>query len=70
MIGKRGCGKCFITKEKFNKRDIDYEYSIFENLPADERREYVNLARKDGKATFPIIIKDGKSCTVEEILKG
>lgn len=70
VIGKVGCSKCFVAKMKLDKRNIDYEYSNLNVLPADERRKYVNLAREDGKATFPIIIKDGELCTVEEILKG
>ena len=68
VIGTKGCNLCSYTTKKLDGKDINYEYYKLENLEKEEQQEYIGLAQEAGNMNFPIIINNGKSTTLEEVI--
>jgi glutaredoxin len=67
VIGLKNCSKCTVTKQILDNKKIEYEYSILTELPEEERRHYAKLARDCDYNTMPLIIKDDKLITLQEV---
>ena len=67
IIGLKNCSKCTVTKNILDSRKIPYEYSILSELPEDERRKYAQMARDCDYNAMPLIIKDDKLITLQEV---
>ena len=66
VIGLKNCNKCTITKQILDGKNIQYEYSVLNELPEEERRKYAQMARDINYDTMPLIIKDDKLITLQE----
>lgn len=67
IIGLKNCGKCTVVKGILDNRKIEYEYSILTELPEEDRRKYAQMARDINYNTMPLIIKDDKLITLQEV---
>ena len=67
IIGLKNCSKCTVTKNILDSKGIEYEYSILNELPEEERRRYAQMARDVNYNTMPLIIKDDKLITIQEV---
>jgi glutaredoxin len=66
LIGTENCSKCIITKQILDRKGIEYEYLLLDELSKEEQSAYLVTARRSGYATMPLIIKDDKFITLEE----
>jgi glutaredoxin len=68
VIGMKNCGKCMMTKNILDNKGIQYEYVLFNELSQEEKRKYLDLGKeKTGEMPMPMIIKDGKIITIQEV---
>ena len=67
LIGKEGCNRCVMTKNILNNKGVKFEYMLLSELPKEEQDKYVNMAQESGNIELPLIIKDEKMITLQEI---
>lgn len=67
VIGQVGCGKCIMIKNQLTKQGVDFYYILFNDMPQDKKDELIAKATQAGQTTFPIIIKDDKIVTLQEV---
>lgn len=67
LIGKEGCNRCVMTKNILNNKGVKFEYMLLNELPKEEQDKYVNMAQESGNIELPLIIKDEKIITLQEI---
>ena len=67
LIGKEGCNRCMMTKNILNNKGVKFEYMLLNELPKEEQDKYVNMAQESGNIELPLIIKDEKIITLQEI---
>lgn len=67
IIGLKNCSKCTVTKQILDSKKIEYKYSILTELPEEERRRYAQMARDCNYNAMPLIIKDDKLITLQEV---
>ncbi len=67
IIGSEGCSNCIMTKRILDNKGIQYKYVLLNELPQEEQDKYLNMARKAKRISFPIIIKDEKVITIQEV---
>ena len=67
IIGTKNCSKCTIVKKILDEKHIVYYYLDINDISAEEKEWYMNLAKKANQKNFPLIIKEGKIITIEEI---
>ena len=67
VIGLKNCSKCTITKQILDSKNIEYEYKLLNELSEEDRRKYAKIARDGGNDTMPLLIKNDKLITLEEI---
>lgn len=67
LIGKEGCNRCVMTKNILNNKGVKFEYMLLNELPKKEQDKYVNMAQESGNIELPLIIKDEKIITLQEI---
>lgn len=68
LVGTPGCSKCMIVKKQLENKDIEFDYYLINSLPFQKQEEYKELAQQAGNLQFPIIIKDGKSIGLDEVV--
>ena len=68
LIGKNNCGLCSATKVQLDLKDIEYDYVLMEDLTNEEFEEYKNMAIEANNLNFPLIIKDNKSLSINEVV--
>jgi glutaredoxin len=67
VIGLENCGKCTITKNILEERNIEYEYDVLSNLNQEDQRKYAKMARESNYNSMPLIIRDDKLITLQEV---
>lgn len=67
LISKENCSRCEIAKTILKNKNIEFENISYESLSPEDKKNYLNIARKDNNMEFPIIIKDNKSYKIQEI---
>jgi glutaredoxin len=70
VYGTPGCGKCNMVKQALLKRGEDFEYRNLYEMSSKEQDELLELAKRGGVSTLPIIIKDSWAMTVQQVLTG
>lgn len=69
IIGSKNCNRCLITKDILDKKGVEYNYSLINELPEEEQDKYMDIAKECNMLWFPIIIKDSKAITLQEAEK-
>ena len=68
VIGKENCSACEMTKTILKNRGIDFEYKLLNDLDGDLKKEYMQLAREQGKLSMPLIVKNEQLITLQEVI--
>jgi glutaredoxin len=68
LIGTKNCSKCEMTKGILDKKEIEYEYKIINDLNKEDQLIYMNMAKEKGIAFFPLVIKDNKIIDIQEVI--
>ena len=68
VIGKENCGACMMAKKVLTRKGVDFEYVHLDELDAEEREVVLKMADKQGMRSMPLIVKDGKLVTLQEVL--
>ena len=68
VIGKENCGDCMMAKKVLTKKGVEFEYAYLDELDAEEREEVLKMADEQGMRSMPLIVKDGKLVTLQEVL--
>lgn len=63
VIGKDNCSSCEMTKTILDNKGIKYEYLLFEDLG----KEFQTSLKKAFRS-FPILLKDRKATTLQEVI--
>ncbi len=69
IYGRPGCGACENVKMLLSKRNVDFSY--IDSTQMDEKGfdAIMSAAESAGIRSFPIIMRDGQICSVQEVLK-
>ena len=68
VIGKENCGACIMAKKVLTRKGVDFEYVYLDELEEEEREEILRMSDEQGMRSMPLIIKDGKLVTLQEVL--
>ena len=68
VIGKENCGACMMAKKVLTRKGVDVEYVYLDELEEEERKEVLKMADEQGMRSMPLIVKDGKLITLQEVL--
>ena len=68
VIGKENCGACMMAKKVLTRKGVDFEYVYLDELEEKEREEILRMSDEQGMRSMPLIIKDGKLVTLQEVL--
>jgi len=68
ILGKENCSACEMAKMVLKNKGIEFEYKLLADLESTLRKEYVKLAREQGKLSMPLIIKDKQLKTLQEVI--
>lgn len=69
LIGTYNCNRCAMTKTILNNKGVRYQYIQYEELSQVEQDYYLELARKAGHGSFPILLLDGEITTLQDLMK-
>jgi hypothetical protein len=56
-----------MTKAILDKKKIEYQYKLNNEIPEADFNTYMGKARTKGLLNFPLIIKDEEIITIQEI---
>ena len=68
VIGKENCGACMMAKKVLTRKGVDFEYVYLDELEEEERKEVLRMYDEQGMRSMPLIVKDGKLVTLQEVL--
>ena len=68
VIGKENCGACMMAKKVLTRKGVDFEYVYLDELEEEERKEVLRMSDEQGIRSMPLIVKDGKLVTLQEVL--
>ena len=68
VIGKENCGACMMAKKVLTRKGVDFEYVYLDELEEEERKEVLRMADEQGMRSMPLIVKDAKLVTLQEVL--
>lgn len=68
VIGKINCSKCDMVKKLLENNNIKYEYKLLDNMQENERKLIINIAKKQKIFEFPLVFKDDKLITLDELV--
>ena len=68
VIGKENCGACMMAKKVLTRKGVDFEYVYLDELEEEERKEVLRMSDEQGVRSMPLIVKDGKLVTLQEVL--
>ena len=68
VIGKENCGACMMAKKVLTRKGVDFEYVYLDELEEEERKEVLRMSDEQGMKSMPLIVKDGKLVTLQEVL--
>lgn len=60
IISNEGCTNCQKVKKFMEDNNIQFEYTLINDLPRDLKKEYKHLAQQANQTVYPIIIEDDK----------
>lgn len=67
VIGQNDCTACKLAVNLLTKRNIEFEYILFDSLSSEEQQYYINLAEQHNQLSYPLIIKDNSLITLQEV---
>ena len=56
-----------MTKMVLDNKKAEYEYKLLSSFSQEEQDFYLDIAREARQMSFPLIIKDGKIITLQEV---
>jgi glutaredoxin len=56
-----------MTTRILDDKGVQYEYKILEDFASEEQDKFLQMAQNVGQLSMPIIIKDNKVITLQEI---
>ena len=68
VIGKENCGACMMAKKVLTRKGVDFEYVYLDELEEEERKEVLSMSDEQGMRSMPLIVKDGKLVTLQEVM--
>jgi len=68
VIGTENCSRCNMVKNILNNKNIEYDYKLINSLSDEDKNKYINMAQCIGQMSFPLIIKDEKIITLQEVI--
>ena len=68
ILGKQNCSACDMAKTVLTNKGIEFTYRLLDELEPEAKKDYIKQAREQGKLSMPIIIKDGKILTLQEVI--
>jgi glutaredoxin len=68
VVGKQQCSRCDMTKNILNNKQIDFEYVLMEDLSEEDKAKYRKMAITAKQLEMPLIIKDNKIITLQEVI--
>ena len=68
VIGKENCGACMMAKKVLTRKGVDFEYVYLDELEEEERKEVLRMSDEQGMRSMPLIVKDGKLVTLQEVM--
>ena len=68
VIGKENCGAWIINKKVLTRKGVEFEYVYLDELDAEEREVVLKMADEQGMRSMPLIVKDGKLGTLQEVM--
>lgn len=69
VFGAESCGVCKTVKKILEDEEIYHEYTDIDSLTKGERENWLEIGRAAGNMSLPVIIKEGKSITHQELMK-
>lgn len=67
LIGTKHCSRCQMTTNILTNKNIPFEYKLFDSLSQEDQDKYLNIAKNVNQTSFPIIFKDDKIVTLQQI---
>lgn len=67
LIGMNNCGKCIMTKQILENKNVEYEYILLEDLSKEKQDEYMNMAKEKRMMSMPLILKNEQLITLQEV---
>ena len=68
VIGKENCGACMMARKVLTKKGVEFEYVHLDDLSEEDKDVVLKLVEEQGMRSMPLIIKDGKLVTLQEVL--
>lgn len=69
VIGTQNCSKCSMTKAILDKKNIEYEYKLSDEIPEVEFNTYMGKAKTKGLMNFPLIVRDEEIIVLEDVIE-
>ena len=67
LIGTTNCGRCVMVKNILTEKNIEFEYSLIEDLDQEIKDKYFDLAKEANQKSMPLIIQDNKIINLEDV---
>jgi glutaredoxin len=67
ILGKQNCNACKITQTVLKNKGIEFEYKYLSDLSQEDQDKYIQMAQEQDKLSLPLIIKDNKLFTIQEV---
>ena len=68
VIGKENCGACMMAKKVLTRKGVEFEYVYLDELEKKKKKEVLRMSDEQGMRSMPLIVKDGKLVTLQEVL--
>jgi len=67
LVGTTGCSRCEMVKTILTNKGIEFEYVLLNELEPSMKALYLLISREAGNMQMPIMIKDNKSISINEV---
>jgi len=67
VIGTENCSRCAMVKNILNTKNINYNYKLIDELSETEQNNYLDIAKQSGQLSYPMIFKNNKIITIQEV---
>lgn len=67
VLGKENCNACKIAQTVLKNKGFEFEYKYLSSLTYEEQSKYINMAQEQNKLNLPLIIKEEKLFTIQEV---
>jgi len=68
ILGKQNCSACDMTKTVLTNKGIKFTYQLLDDLEPELKKDYMKLARQQGKLSMPLIIKNKEIINLQEAI--